>query len=63
MTIDQYHKKEKEYKRVRDFTIRYCRERLGYQNIDMAKAMKLSAKTVSNSYQKVKSEKGYEKLF
>ncbi len=61
MTIKQYREKQKEYLKVRSFTIRYCREKLNYKNVDIAKRLNVSVETISRSYQKVKNNKEYNK--
>jgi len=59
---EEYNKRYKDYYRVRDVVIRYCREKLNYKNIDIAKRMNLSAETIRRSYRRIKGEKLYYKI-
>ncbi len=59
---EQYHKRHKDYYKVRDFAIRYCREKLGCKNVDIARKLNVSVETISRSYQKVRDNKLYEKI-
>ena len=56
------YKRHKDYYKVRDFAIRYCREKLNYKSIDIARALKVSAETISRSYRMVRDNKEYDKI-
>ncbi len=58
----QYYKKHKEYYLVRDLAIRYCREKLGCKNVDIARGLNLSVETISRSYRKTMDSKLYDKI-
>lgn len=62
MTIKQYHKKQEGYYKVRDFTIRYCRETLNYKNVDIAKILGVSVETISRSYRIVNDDRQYNEI-
>ena len=47
---------------MRDFAIRYCREKLNYKNVDLAKRMNLSVETISRAYRIMKDSKLYDKI-
>ena len=59
---EKYNKRHKDYYRVRDFAIRYCREKLNYKNVDLAKRMNLSVETISRAYRIMKDSKLYDKI-
>ena len=54
---------DKNYCKVRDFAIRYCREKFNYRNIDILKRMNLSLEMISCSYRIMKDSEFYEKIF
>ena len=62
MTIQEYRGRQKEYYKVRDFAIRYCREKLNYKNVDLAKEFNVSSGTISRSYSLIKGDKEYDKI-
>jgi len=47
---------------VRGLAIRYCKEKLNYQNVDIAKKMNLSEETISRSYRRMKDSKFYDEI-
>jgi predicted regulator of amino acid metabolism with ACT domain len=62
MTAEQFKRREKKFLKVRSYTIRYCRENLNYQNVDIAKAMNVSRETINRAYQKVKNDDDYDRI-
>ncbi|MCP4652298.1 MAG: hypothetical protein GY858_02790 [Candidatus Omnitrophica bacterium] len=62
MTLEQYNSKQNEYCKVRSFVVRYCREKLNFQNVDIAKELEVSTETISRSYRKIKDDKEYDSV-
>ena len=59
---EQYRKGQKKYYEVRDFTIRYSREKLKYKNAEIARKLNMSVETISWSYRMVRDNKVYDKI-
>ena len=47
---------------MRGLAIRYCREKLNYKNVYIAKKMNLSEETISRSYRRMKDNKFYNRI-
>lgn len=62
ITKEQYCNRHKDYYTVRDFSIRYCREKLNYKNVDIARKLNVSVETISRSYRMVRDNKRYDKI-
>ncbi|MDD5081689.1 MAG: transposase [Candidatus Omnitrophica bacterium] len=59
---DQYNKSHKDYFKLRDYAIRYCREELKLKNRDISKGLSLTSSTISTAYQAIKEDKAYLKV-